>query len=71
MVHLTDSTRTFGDQVFSDYSERAVQFEKITHWLEDEENTITYKITQEIPKTKNDWIGVYKVILIKNSYTKT
>lgn len=61
-VQLTDSARTFGDQVFSDYSERAVQFEKIAHWLEDEENTITYKVTQEIPKTKNDWIGVYRVI---------
>lgn len=61
-VQLIDSARGFGDQVFSDYSERAVHFEKIAQWFEDEENVVTYKVTQEIPKTKNDWIGVYRVI---------
>lgn len=61
MVSLYDSARNFGDQVFSDVSEQAVLFEKIPYWLEDEENTITYKITQPIPDTKNDWIGVFKV----------
>lgn len=49
------------DQVFSDYSERIVEFDKIVSWSQDEENTAKYRITQGIPATKDDWIGLFKV----------
>ncbi|XP_063925586.1 phosphatidylinositol 4,5-bisphosphate 5-phosphatase A-like isoform X2 [Zophobas morio] len=48
------------DQVFSDYSERIVEFDKIVSWSQDEENTAKYRITQGIPATKDDWIGLFK-----------
>lgn len=58
------SGRSFGssvDQVFSDYSERVVEFEKILSWDEKEENKAVYRFTKEIPCTKEDWIGLFKV----------
>lgn len=51
------------DQVFSDYSERVVEFEKIISWDEKEENVAIYRFTKEIPPTKDDWIGLFKVIV--------
>ncbi|RZC40415.1 phosphatidylinositol 4,5-bisphosphate 5-phosphatase A-like [Asbolus verrucosus] len=58
--HLKITTRVSVDQVFSDYSERVVEFDKIVSWTQDEENTAKYKITQDIPATKEDWIGLFK-----------
>ncbi|KAJ8944803.1 hypothetical protein NQ318_013137 [Aromia moschata] len=48
------------DQVFSDYGERAIQFEKITSWNEKEDNKAFYRVTKEIPPVKEDWIGLFK-----------
>lgn len=50
------------DQVFSDYSERVVEFEKISSWNENEENKAIYRFTKDIPPTKEDWIGLFKVM---------
>lgn len=50
-----------GAQVFAEDVEQTVQFEKIPFWYIDEENTAVYKITKDIPKYKDDWIGVFKV----------
>ncbi|XP_044269023.1 phosphatidylinositol 4,5-bisphosphate 5-phosphatase A-like isoform X1 [Tribolium madens] len=58
--HLKLSTRVSVDQVFSDYSERIVEFDKIVSWNQDEENKAKYKITKDIPATKDDWIGLFK-----------
>jgi endonuclease/exonuclease/phosphatase family metal-dependent hydrolase len=58
--HLKLSTGLSADQVFSDYSERIVEFDKVVSWTQDEENTAKYKITQDIPSTKEDWIGLFK-----------
>jgi hypothetical protein len=57
------STGLSADQVFSDYSERIVEFDKVVSWTQDEENTAKYKITQDIPSTKEDWIGLFKVMV--------
>ncbi|XP_076262811.1 phosphatidylinositol 4,5-bisphosphate 5-phosphatase A-like isoform X1 [Rhynchophorus ferrugineus] len=48
------------DQVFSDYSENVVQFDKIHRWEEGEINKAYYKVTKDIPCTKDDWIGLFK-----------
>lgn len=54
------STKTVSDQVFSDYSEHVVQFDRIRSWEEGEDNKAYYRITKEIPATKDDWIGLFK-----------
>ncbi|GJQ83271.1 hypothetical protein Trydic_g8863 [Trypoxylus dichotomus] len=56
---VTDS-RTRGVKVFADYAEEVVQFKDIEYWWADEDNTVTYTITKEMPITKEDWIGVFK-----------
>lgn len=48
------------DQVFSDYSEHVVQFDKIPRWEEGQDNKAYYKVTKDIPATKDDWIGLFK-----------
>lgn len=52
------------DQVFSDYSEHVVQFDKVTSWEEGHDNKAYYKVTKDIPATKDDWIGLFKVCVI-------
>lgn len=47
-------------KVFSETMEESVQFEKIPVWYLDEENAATYKFTKDVPKNKDDWIGVFK-----------
>lgn len=67
---MRDSKSRFGAQVFSDYSEEAVHFDKIPCWYENEENTVTYRVTREIPANKDDWIGIFRVtIIIKTNRT--
>lgn len=61
MADSKSSSRHFVDQVFSDYSERVVEFEKISSWDEKDENKATYCFTKDIPPTKEDWIGLFKV----------
>ncbi|KAJ8909623.1 hypothetical protein NQ315_002092 [Exocentrus adspersus] len=48
------------DQVFSDYAERVIEFERIASWNEKEENKAVYRITKDIIPTKEDWIGLFK-----------
>lgn len=48
-------------QVFSDYAERVIEFEKIISWNEKEENKAVYRVTKDILHTKEDWIGLFKV----------
>ncbi|XP_066261880.1 phosphatidylinositol 4,5-bisphosphate 5-phosphatase A-like isoform X1 [Euwallacea similis] len=54
------SAQTICDKVFSDYSEHVVQFDKVSSWEEGEENKAFYKVTKEVPPTKDDWIGLFK-----------
>ncbi|KAI4470614.1 inositol 5-phosphatase [Holotrichia oblita] len=56
---VTDSTAR-GVKVFADYAEEVVQFKDIEFWWAEEDNCVTYSITKEITKTKEDWIGVFK-----------
>lgn len=56
-----DSVRAQGVKVFADYGEEVVQFKDMDYWWADEDNIVTYTITKEISKTKEDWIGVFKV----------
>lgn len=53
--------RNFAPQVFSDYEENAIQFENIDYWFEDDENTVTFKVNQNVKRNKDDWIGVFEV----------
>lgn len=53
-------TADFIIKVFADYTERAILFDKIAYWTSGEDNTISYKLTKEIPPPKEDWIGVFK-----------
>lgn len=48
------------DQVFSDYSEHVVQFDKVISWEDGHDNKAYYKVTKDIPATKDDWIGLFK-----------
>ncbi|XP_048521928.1 phosphatidylinositol 4,5-bisphosphate 5-phosphatase A isoform X2 [Dendroctonus ponderosae] len=48
------------DQVFSDYSEHVVQFDKVPAWEEAQQNKAFYIVTKDIPATKDDWIGLFK-----------
>lgn len=57
------TSRVTSDQVFSDYSERVIEFDKVISWTQDEENTAKYRMTQDVPATKEDWIGLFKVSL--------
>lgn len=50
-------------QVFSDYSERVVEFDRIDTWQMEEDNTVHYKLSQDARDTSGDWIGLYKVII--------
>lgn len=70
MVHskiVTDS-RARGVKVFADYAEEVVQFKDIEFWWAEEDNSVTYTITKEIAKTKEDWIGVFKVMKKSHTY---
>lgn len=54
------STTLFSQQqVFSDYSERVVEFDPITAWTMDEENCADFKMSPG-RDTAGDWIGLYK-----------
>ncbi|KAK4872483.1 hypothetical protein RN001_014512 [Aquatica leii] len=53
-------TAEFSIKVFSENTEAAVLFDKVSGWYLEEENTAMYKITRDIPKYKDDWIGVFK-----------
>ncbi|KAK9718145.1 SKICH domain [Popillia japonica] len=53
-------TSDFSIKVFADYAEEVVQFKDIEFWWAEEDNSVTYTITKEIAKTKEDWIGVFK-----------
>ncbi|VEN34936.1 unnamed protein product [Callosobruchus maculatus] len=48
------------DQVFSDFAERVVEFDKIVSWNDKDENKAIYRLKKEIPPTKEDWIGIFK-----------
>ncbi|KAL1501734.1 hypothetical protein ABEB36_007010 [Hypothenemus hampei] len=50
----------FNIKVFSDYSEHVVQFDRVISWEESADNKAYYKITKDIPPTKDDWIGLFK-----------
>lgn len=48
------------DQVFSDYSESVIEFDKINSWDEEGENKAYYRRTKEIRESAEDWIGLFK-----------
>lgn len=70
-----DTASAVPQQVFADYSECLVEFEKIGVWQMEEDNAVNYKISQE-RDTSGDWIGLYKVIcfiflILENSFCTT
>ncbi|XP_057672297.1 inositol polyphosphate 5-phosphatase K-like isoform X1 [Diorhabda carinulata] len=48
------------DQVFSDYSESVIEFDKITSWDVEGENKAYYRLTKGIQENSEDWIGLFK-----------
>lgn len=52
------------DQVFSDYSESVIEFDKINSWDEEGENKAYYRRTKEIRESAEDWIGLFKVSIL-------
>ncbi|KAL0272218.1 UNVERIFIED_CONTAM: hypothetical protein PYX00_005278 [Menopon gallinae] len=47
-------------KVFSNYSDRIIEFEPIKKWYIDEENTVTITPGDDVLVSDWDWIGVYK-----------
>lgn len=48
-------------QVFADYEENVVQFDNIDYWYENDENTVTFRVSPNVLRNKDDWIGVFEV----------
>lgn len=62
---VTTYTRTQIDsidcQVFSDPTQKMVQFDPVENWVIGDENTIRYMMPFELQDAGNDWVGVFKV----------
>lgn len=52
-------------QVYEDTTERTIMFKPIELWLVGEPNTVEYTIPCGFEEGNADWIGIYRVRLIK------